>query len=128
MFQGKDFGLLMALGILAFLAIASPKKILISEGFALTREELAQGEELYWHYCASCHQSGRLDTPQIGDRQAWRLRINQGMQTLVEHALSGFQGKAGFMPAKGGHPFLTTEEVALATAWIVQQSQRRTED
>ncbi|MBE0598498.1 MAG: cytochrome c5 family protein [Desulfuromonadales bacterium] len=122
MLKGKDFALVIALGVLAFLAIASPKKVLIAEGFAISREELDHGYLIYENYCASCHQDGGKETPQVGDRQAWRARIRQGMPTLVRHAVNGFRGEVGLMPPKGGHEALTSEEVTRATAWMVQQS------
>lgn len=124
MIKRKDFGLIVALGVLTFMAVASPKKILIAEGFAITQEELAQGELLYRQFCISCHADGRDGAPRTGDLWAWEKRIDGGMPMLVRHAVEGFGGAAGFMPAKGGHDELTTQEVALATAWMVQQSSR----
>jgi cytochrome c5 len=40
--------------------------------------------------------------PKFGDKAAWSGRIAQGTPTLYEHAIKGFQGKAGVMPPKGG--------------------------
>nr|WP_308622191.1 hypothetical protein [Massilia sp. Se16.2.3] len=40
--------------------------------------------------------------PKVADKAAWAPRIQQGTAVLYEHALKGFQGKAGVMPAKGG--------------------------
>ena len=40
--------------------------------------------------------------PKFGDKAAWADRIKQGANVLHDHAIKGFQGKAGMMPAKGG--------------------------
>jgi cytochrome c5 len=122
MIRSKDLGLLVALTVLAFLAVSSPKKILIAEGFAITREELEEGGLLYGRFCASCHAEGADGAPRTGHREAWQKRIDGGMPLLVRHAVKGYRGKTGYMPPKGGYRQLSVDEVALATAWIVQQS------
>jgi cytochrome c5 len=45
------------------------------------------------------------------------------MDVLKEHAIKGFQGSAGFMPAKGGRVDLSDEEVASAVDYMVTESQ-----
>ena len=52
--------------------------------------------------CTACHTAGIAGAPRIGDKAAWAPRIAQGANVLYEHALKGFQGKAGMMPPKGG--------------------------
>jgi cytochrome c5 len=45
------------------------------------------------------------------------------MDVLVEHALNGFQGPAGTeMPARGGNPDLTDDQVTLAVAFVTSRS------
>ena len=60
------------------------------------------GKKLYETTCVACHGAGIAGAPKFGDKAAWAPRIKQGSATLYEHALKGFQGKAGMMPAKGG--------------------------
>jgi len=40
--------------------------------------------------------------PKVGDHAAWDARIAQGKETLYKHAIGGYQGGKGVMPAKGG--------------------------
>ncbi|RYF39191.1 MAG: cytochrome c5 family protein, partial [Cytophagaceae bacterium] len=40
--------------------------------------------------------------PKFGDKAAWAPRLAQGKAILYQHAIAGFQGKAGVMPPKGG--------------------------
>ena len=60
------------------------------------------GKKLYEATCQACHGAGIAGAPKFGDKAAWAARIKQGSSTLYEHAIKGFQGKAGMMPAKGG--------------------------
>lgn len=60
------------------------------------------GKTLYNSACVACHGAGIAGAPKLGDKAAWAARIGQGNATLYEHAIKGFQGKAGVMPPKGG--------------------------
>jgi cytochrome c5 len=60
------------------------------------------GKTLYTATCQACHGAGIAGAPKFGDKAAWAGRIAQGQATLYEHAIKGFQGKAGVMPPKGG--------------------------
>ena len=58
-----------------------------------------------------------MDAAGIGARAA-----QQGLEQLVSRAISGFTGNAGVMPAKGGNPALTDEQVHKTVEWMVEQS------
>jgi cytochrome c5 len=60
------------------------------------------GKALYSTACVACHGAGIAGAPKFGDKGAWAMRIQQGNPVLYEHAIKGFQGKAGVMPPKGG--------------------------
>lgn len=60
------------------------------------------GKALYNSACVACHGAGIAGAPKFGDKGAWAARIQQGNPVLYEHAIKGFQGKAGVMPPKGG--------------------------
>lgn len=60
------------------------------------------GQKLYQAVCQACHSAGVAGAPKFGDKAAWTARIQQGNSVLYEHAIKGFQGKAGVMPPKGG--------------------------
>ena len=59
------------------------------------------GEEVFNMACVACHGAGVAGAPKFGDTAAWAPRIAKGADTLHKHALEGFQGQAGFMPAEG---------------------------
>jgi cytochrome c5 len=60
------------------------------------------GTEVFEQVCSACHGAGIAGAPKAGDKAAWGPRVAKGKDTLYEHALKGFQGSAGVMPAKGG--------------------------
>lgn len=55
--------------------------------------------------------------PKFGDKAAWAPRIAQGLDTLYQHAINGFQGKSGVMPPKGGSS-ASDDEVKAAVRYI----------
>ena len=81
------------------------------------------GPQVYNSACLACHGAGIGGAPVLGNADAWAPRIAQGMDVLKGHAINGFQGSAGFMPAKGGRTDLSDEEVANAVEYMVSESQ-----
>jgi cytochrome c5 len=88
------------------------------EGFTLrdanAPKVLQAGEVVYTAVCAACHTSGAAGAPKMGDTGAWGARIAKGYDTLVKHAIEGFNA----MPAKGGNPDLDDVEVARAVVYL----------
>ncbi|MCY3769670.1 MAG: c-type cytochrome [Gammaproteobacteria bacterium] len=80
------------------------------------------GESVYNASCLACHAAGVAGAPVLGDSTVWAERIAQGMEVLVEHAIQGFTGSTGVMPAKGGNPSLSDEAVTVAVQFMVDQS------
>jgi cytochrome c5 len=83
----------------------------------------ANGEETYKVVCGACHGQGIGGAPKVGDKAAWAPRIAQGKDLLYKHAVEGFQGKAGLMPAKGGRIDLTDDLVRQAVDHMVALEQ-----
>jgi len=52
--------------------------------------EAKSGEEVVKAVCAMCHATGMMESPKIGDPAQWEPRIAQGLDTLVEHAIKGY--------------------------------------
>ena len=80
------------------------------------------GEQVFGQVCKTCHEPGIAGAPKVGDKSAWGPRIAEGENTLVQHAIHGFQGKTGVMPPKGGNPSLTDDEVHRAVVYMADQS------
>lgn len=89
---------------------------------AMSSVQAADGQKTYQMACFACHGTGAAGAPKLGDKDAWKDRIAQGMATLEKHAIEGYQGSKGFMPAKGGRADLSDEAVKAAVAYMVEQS------
>ncbi|MFT5134913.1 MAG: cytochrome c5 [Gammaproteobacteria bacterium] len=84
---------------------------------------VSAGETVYNQNCAVCHKSGVGGAPILGDRADWKSRLSVGMLTLKQHAIRGFQGSTGVMPAKGGFVNLSDEQVNKAVEFMVESGQ-----
>ena len=92
-----------------------------SSGSALPLPKSA--EDTFQTVCSVCHGAGIAGAPKVGDHAAWGPRIAQGKATLYEHALKGFQGKAGVMIAKGGRGDLPDDLVKETVDYMIKKSQ-----
>ncbi|PJJ96581.1 cytochrome C class I [Lysobacteraceae bacterium NML91-0213] len=80
------------------------------------------GSVIYNNLCAGCHTSGAGGAPTLL-RAQWTARLAQGTETLHRHAIEGFTGAAGVMPARGGNPALSDEQVIASVDWMIENLQ-----
>lgn len=80
------------------------------------------GAVIFDNLCAGCHRSGAGGAPTMAAAQ-WAARIPQGRDTLYRHAIEGYTGSAGVMPAKGGNPALSDEQVIASVDWMLDNLQ-----
>jgi len=83
--------------------------------------DTTDGKSVYESACVACHGAGLAGAPRIGDQVAWAPRVAQGIATLESHAIAGYQGAAGFMPAKGGRTDLSDDAVKAAVEYLVEK-------
>ena len=102
-------------------APARPDPALWSE--PLADAELERGRVVWTGTCIRCHSTGLAGAPLIGSRELWAPRIAQGTDVLFAHALGGFVSpKGNEMPARGGNPALSDDEVRAAVRFMVSKS------
>ena len=77
------------------------------------------GATVYKQNCAMCHAPGLANSPKFGDKAAWAPRIATGKEALMRSALNGKNA----MPARGGNPKLTDDEVSAAIDHMVAAAQ-----
>ena len=80
------------------------------------------GPQVFNQACTACHGAGINGAPKFGDKAAWTPRLAQGIATLKKHALEGFQGQKGVMPAKGGFVNFSDAEVTAAVDYMASQA------
>lgn len=79
---------------------------------------LPSGKHIVDSVCISCHGSGVLGAPKIGDHRQWVPRVGQGFDVLLKHTAEGFRS----MPARGGDPSLSDADLKRALAYMLDQA------
>lgn len=102
-------------------AFASAAPAAASAAAATEEVSLADidGEGVYNGNCGACHAAGIAGAPKFADADAWGDRIAQGVEVLYDHAINGYVGQAGVMPARGGNARLSDAEVMAAVNHMV---------
>ena len=84
---------------------------------------MLSGPQVYNQACIICHGAGVGGAPVLDDASVWTTRLDQGIDVLRQHAVEGYQGEVGYMPAKGGNMSLADEEVWAAVDFMVSEVQ-----
>ena len=108
--------------VTAIPAAAPTVAMAIPVAVAVGTPAVTSGEGVYKASCVVCHGAGVAGAPKFGDKTAWSPRIAQGKPMLYDHALHGYQGKAGVMPPKGGNTALGDADVKAAVDYMVTSS------
>lgn len=77
--------------------------------------EPRSGDAVFNAACAACHATGAAGAPIKGDADAWGPRIAKGRDTLLNHALNGFNA----MPPRGACGNCSDEEIAHAVDYMI---------
>lgn len=76
------------------------------------------GQVIYDNVCMACHTTGAGGAPKLVHAE-WDIRMEQGKETLYKHAIEGYTGDSGLMPAKGGRSDLTDEQVKASVDYMI---------
>jgi len=76
------------------------------------------GAQVVKEQCSKCHQDGKGGAPKIGDQNAWKPRLTQGVDNLVRSAIRGHGG----MPPRGDKADLTDGEIRNAILYMYNPS------
>ncbi len=99
--------------------VAETTEMVVEEASVVVAVPAGKGKEVYDSACFICHTSGVAGAPKLGDKEAWAPRIARGKDTLYEHALKGFMGDKGMMPAKGGRADIADEDIKAAVDYMI---------
>lgn len=74
------------------------------------------GEKVYQGACFACHATGALNAPKKGEAASWKPRLEQGLDTLLKHAIEGIRS----MPPRGTCADCSDEEIAAAIKYMTE--------
>ena len=73
-------------------------------------------ETIYTKYCSTCHQSGVLNAPKVGDKNDWNKRLEKGFDKLLLNALHGYNN----MPAMGTCYKCTEDDIKASIEYMLK--------
>lgn len=86
--------------------------------------EVLAGADVVNNHCSICHGNpGIPGSPKIGIQADWQPRYDQGFDTLLDHAINGFTGSSGVMPARGGVADLSDGSIRNAVLSMLNDSE-----
>ena len=88
---------------------------------AMTADKAA-GEKIYKKYCIACHMTGVAGAAKLDNKARWTESASKGLQTLVNHALHGYQGKHGVLPEKGTCSECQTQDILNAVSYMLDKA------
>lgn len=74
------------------------------------------GEDVFKASCFACHGTGAMGAPKTGDSAEWTKRLAQGMDVVIQHAITGFST----MPARGTCAACSDDEIKAAVEFMVK--------
>lgn len=78
-------------------------------------EVVVDGATVYNGLCIGCHQAGVAGAPVAGSDQMVARLDEKGLETLITNAINGLNA----MPARGGNPNLTDEQIRVAVEFML---------
>ena len=81
--------------------------------------DVVAGGEVVTRACMVCHAQGINGAPIVGDKEMWKDRLQRSYEVMVERTTNGF----GAMPARGGNPDLSDEQIGQAVKYMLAQLQ-----
>ncbi|GJM14359.1 MAG: cytochrome [Pseudohongiella sp.] len=87
---------------------------------ASAAEEQFDAEAAYQKTCFACHGNGAAHAPVVGDYIEWEIRLEKGIDTLVQNTVAGLNG---IMPPKGLCTDCSEEDLRAIVEYMLEQSQ-----
>ncbi|MFT5937702.1 MAG: cytochrome c5, partial [Pseudohongiellaceae bacterium] len=76
--------------------------------------------QTYQNTCFACHGTGAAHAPEVGDVIEWEIRLEKGLDTLVQNTISGLNG---VMPAKGLCVVCSDEQLKAVVEYMLEHSE-----
>lgn len=82
-------------------------------------EDAFDAEQTYQATCFACHGTGAAHSPEVGDQIEWEIRMEKGMDTLVQNTITGLNG---IMPPRGLCANCSDEQLKAIVEFMVESS------
>lgn len=76
-------------------------------------------EKTYQATCFACHGTGAAHSPEVGDQIEWEIRMEKGMDTLVQNTIAGLNG---IMPPRGLCATCSDEQLKAIVEFMLESS------
>lgn len=76
--------------------------------------------QVYQNTCFACHGTGAAHAPEVGDVIEWEIRLEKGLDTLVQNTISGLNG---IMPARGLCVDCSDEDLRAVVEYMLEESE-----
>ncbi len=126
--QNSNSAILQRIEPVGEVRVGDPSKIAAPEATEALQVAAAQpaasaapakaGDAVYNSACVACHAAGVAGAPKLDDKAAWESRLGLGVDGLVSSVLNG----KGAMPAKGGNPTLSEQDIRNAVDYMLKQA------
>ena len=75
--------------------------------------------QAYQTTCFACHGTGQAHAPLVGDIIEWEIRLDKGIDTLVQNTINGLNG---IMPARGLCTDCSNDQLRAIVEYMLEQS------
>lgn len=89
--------------------------VVVAAAAPVAEESVGGGKQIVTQVCAMCHASGMMSSPKLGSKEDWAPRIEKGVDVVYSNAINGLN----MMPARGGHPDLSDDDVKSAVDYML---------
>lgn len=74
----------------------------------------------YQSTCFACHGTGAAHSPEVGDIIEWEIRLEKGLDTLIQNTINGLNG---IMPPRGLCADCSDEQLKEIVEYMIESSQ-----
>ena len=97
-----------------------PAAVAAAAAAAASAAPATELQALYDRSCATCHSIPASGAPQRGDAKAWKPRLAQGPDALLDHTINGYQA----MPPLGACMDCDEQQFRALIAYLVDAEAR----
>lgn len=101
------------------LLAASVFLLATAQAGSAAEDEAFDAEQQYQATCFACHGTGAAHSPEVGDQIEWEIRLEKGMDTLVQNTINGLNG---IMPPRGLCATCSDEQLRAIVEFMVESS------